>query len=615
MAAAAASAVKGYAFLLLLLLLLLSLIFSSAGEAEAPLPSLLDRQEAQLHRLETLVESLSKTVSALESSLSACSSLRSDHPLPPNLEPLPSLVSLPPPSPSPAADRSPGVTVTKHKPLWSERFQFAAAVRLEASTTAATVLPYEDHDGLSKYFAVGDTRGRIYVFSSAGDVLIEIPSLSDSPVTSMLCYLSSPRNESLLFTGHADGSIAAHHLWLSAANGDDWLTLSLGSSRPFVRAPRELDAPPVLGLEMYQIGRTRYVLATDGGGRIRVFTENGTLYGTAVASSRPLAFMKQRLLFLTETGAGSLDLRSMVVKETECEGLNGSVPKAYSFDSWERSKAYGFTAGGDLVHVILLGDGANLKCRVRAMRRLEIDGPVSIQTIKGYLLAASLDKVFVYNISSQYFGRVGAPRPLFFASIHEIKSLFLNSDAKADGSSAGKPLIAADREKLVVLGFGDGCIGIYRPNFPVFKVETNAVVWSGPALLFLLFLIGIWQFYVKKKDSLGWVPEESFNASGTAASSLLGPGAGDRGYVDGSRAGDLRELRGGALRGPPRRYVSPPSRYPGGTGIPYRPHSTDPNFRGPAELKFRGQNIEPTGFAKRRESLFSNTPVADDHVN
>ncbi|XP_073106167.1 uncharacterized membrane protein At1g75140-like [Elaeis guineensis] len=610
-------AAKGDTFLLLLLSLSL---FSSAVAAEEPPPSLLDRQEAQLHRLEALVESLSETVSALEYSLSTCSAPPSHHPLPHTPETLPSLVTQPLPELAARGDRTLGVAVTKHKTWWSERFQFAAAARLEASASAsaATVLPYEDLDGLSKYFAVGDTLGRVYVFSTAGDVLIELPSISDFPVTSILSYLSSRRYESLLFTAHADGSIAAHRLWESAATGDDWTTLSVRSSGPFVRGPRELDPPLVLGLEMHQIGPTRYVLATDAGGRIRVFTENGTLYGTAIASGRPLAFMKQRLLFLTETSAGSLDMRSMVVKETECEGLNGSVSKAYSFDSSERSKAYGFTAGGDLIHVILLGDVPNLKCRVRAMRKSEIDGPVSIQTIKGYLLVASHAKVFVYNISSQYFGRVGAPRPLFFATIHEIKSLFLNSDTAAHGSSTAKILIAADREKLVVLGFDDGYIGIYRSNFPVFEVETNAVVWSGSALLFLLFLIGIWQFYVKKKDSLGWAPEESFSDSGitttTTTGSLLGGGAGDRAYVDGSRGGDLRERRGGVLRDPPRRYGSPP-RYPGGHGIPFRTGSTDSSFRGPAELKFRGQSIEPTSFATRREPLFPNTPVEDDHID
>ncbi|KAH7668775.1 WD40-repeat-containing domain-containing protein [Dioscorea alata] len=574
-----------------LLLLLISIPFAS------PDPVLLDRYDAQLRRLESLVDSLSHAVARLESSLASPAPIRQHE------------------MPSPAAT---GVAVTKLKPAWSDRFQFSAAARLESDPTCAAVLPYEDPEGISKYFAVGDSHGRVYVFSSSGDVLMELPSPSDSPVTAMLSYLSSRRNDSLLFAGHADGSLVGHRLSETIGAGDEWPSLSVGNTRPFVRAAaRELDSPPVLGLELHQAGRARYVLASDAGGRIRVFTENGTLYGTAIASSRPLAFAKHRLLFLTETGAGSLDLRSMVIREVDCEGLNGTLASAYSFDVLERAKAYGFTSGGDLIHVVLLGDVANLKCRVRAIRKAEVQGPVCIQAIRGYLLAVSQDNVFVYNVSSQYYGRAGAPRPLFSVTIQEVKSLFLNSDSVQDGSFVEiKPLIAADREKLVVLGLGGGYIGIYRSNFPVFKAESNAVVWSAPSLLFLLFLIGIWQFYVKKKDSLGWVPEDSFNTTGVGSSSgLLSTGATDRAFGDASRPAELRDLRGGTLRGPSRRYVSPPSRYPGGSGIPYRPASADPGFRGPSELKYRAQSIEPSGFAKRREPLFPAAQVSEDHID
>jgi hypothetical protein len=409
----------------------------------------------------------------------------------------------------------------------------------------------------------------------------------------------------------------------------------------------------VVHLEVHHAGRARYVLACDAGGRIRVFTENGTLYGTAIASSTPLAFVKQRLLFLTEAGAASLDLRSMSVRETPCEGLaealNGTRVKAYSFDPSERFKAYGFTEAGDLVHVLLLGDVSSLKCRVRAVKKSEIDSPVAVQTIKGYLLVASHDKILVYNTSSQYYGRVGAPRPLFATTIKDIKSVFAGSGGVLPSAPAGKPVIAADREKLVILGLGDGHIAIYRSNFPVYKPESNAVVWSGPALLFLLFLIGIWQVYVKKKDSLGWTPEETFNTSVTAPTgSLLNhptsdrafadstTRTSDRGYVDGAaRASDRSyvdaatrttdrgyadatravDLRGGALRSTPRRYVSP-TRYAGTSGIQYRPTSAEPGLRGTPELKYRGPGMEPPGFPKKRDTLFSNNQaVVDDHVD
>ncbi|KAJ6821306.1 putative membrane protein-like [Iris pallida] len=592
--------------LVLLLLLLLSPLSLSSIEHEEEEESsssslvslsLLDRQEAQIKRLEALVESLSKSVSTLESAVGS----RPDTQSLASVQSQPSIVA-------PA----------KLKPLWSEKFRLSATARLDSAATCAAALPYTDHGGAARYFAIGDSAGKIHVLSSAGDPVIVIPAVSDSEVTAILAYLSSSpsrRNESFLFSGHADGSVAAHRI-SESDGGDGWTALGLVGSRPFVRGSRDLDSPPVAVLELHQVGMTRYVVAADGGGRIRVFTENaGTLYGTAIASSRPLAFMRQRLLFLTETGAGSLDLRSMMVKETDCEGLNGSLAKSYTFDGSDRSKAYGFTAEGDLIHVVLLGDAGTLKCRVRSIRKSEIDGsPVSIQTIKGYLLAVTQEKVLVYNISSQYYGRVGAPRPLFFSSLQEIKPEAMNSNAVMDGSSLTKPLIATDREKLVILGLGSGYIGIYRSNLLVFKLESNAVVWSVPVLLFLLFLIGIWQFYVKKKDSLGWTPEETFTTSTTTPGSILGSGSGERAYPDGSRTGDMRELRGG-LRGPTRRYVSPPPWYPGGPGIPFRATSSDPGFRGAADLKFRGPNLEtPPGFPSGREPLFQNTQVAEDHL-
>ncbi|XP_022681610.1 uncharacterized membrane protein At1g75140 [Setaria italica] len=602
-------------------------VAGASAEAEA---ALLERHAAQLARLEELAESLDRSVRALESALA-----RSADPDPP------------PPGAASAAvgdRRAPqGVAVTKRRPVWSERFHFAAAARLGegAYAAAAAALPYEDADGLTKYFAVGDSRGRVFLEAAAS---------GESRVTALLAYLSPRRTDCLLFTGHADGSIAAHRLIESSPHGDDWLTLAAASSRLLVRG---IDAAPVAHLEAHHAGRARYVLSCDAGGRIRVFTENGTLYGTAISSSTPLAFVKQRLLFLTEDGAASLDLRSMSVRETPCEGLaealNGTSVKAYSFDPSERFKAYGFTEAGDLVHVLLLGDVSSLKCRVRAVKKAEIDSPVAIQTVKGYLLVASHDKILVYNTSSQYYGRVGAPRPLFATTIKDIKSVFAGSGGVLPSAPAGKPVIAVDREKLVILGLGDGHIAIYRSNFPVYKPESNAVVWSGPALLFLLFLIGIWQVYVKKKDSLGWTPEETFNTSVTAPTgSLLNhptsdrafadstARTSDRGYVDGTaRASDRSyvdsntrttdrgyadatravDLRGGALRSAPRRYVSP-TRYAGTSGIQYRPASAEPGLRGTSELKYRGPGMEPPGFPKKRDTLFSNNQaVVDDHVD
>ncbi|KAK9287617.1 hypothetical protein L1049_016053 [Liquidambar formosana] len=153
-------------------------------------------------------------------------------------------------------------------------------------------------------------------------------------------------------------------------------------------------------LEVHHVGRMRYILSSDVSGKVRVFRENGTVYGSVVPTSRPLAFLKQRLLFLTESGAGSLDLRNMRVRESECEGLNHSLAKNYVFDATERSKAYGITSEGDLIHVLLLGDIVNFKCRVRSKRKFDMEEPLVFQAIKGFLLIVNQEKVFVYNVSS-----------------------------------------------------------------------------------------------------------------------------------------------------------------------------------------------------------------------
>lgn len=96
---------------------------------------------------------------------------------------------------------------------------------------------------------------------------------------------------------------------------------------------------------MHYLGRKRYILATDAGGGIAVFREDGTLqlHGIVKPARRPLTFMKQRLLFLIENGISSLELKTMKLNESKCEGLNGSLVTAYVFDDVDRSKAYGFT--------------------------------------------------------------------------------------------------------------------------------------------------------------------------------------------------------------------------------------------------------------------------------
>ncbi|KAL6212925.1 hypothetical protein ACLB2K_018140 [Fragaria x ananassa] len=519
-------------------------------------------------------------------------------------------------------ERARAVSVTKYSPFWSDRFQFVSAVKLDSQATCIHVLPFRDSEGGSKYVAVGDERGRVYVFLKNGDVVVEFDTLLGSPITAMASFLSIYKNESFVVTGHRNGEILMHRVW-EGVSGEEWSSVMMESVSKFGTGE---DGLPVTILEVHHLGRMSYILASDVSGKITVYKENGAVHGSTMPSSRPLAFLKQRLLFLTETGAGSLDLRTMKIRESECEGLNHSLSRYYVFDATERSKAYGFTSEGELIHVLLLGDVMNFKCRVRSKRKFEMDEPLAFQAIKGCLLIVSGEKVFVYNVSSQHYVRVGAPRIIFSAGLDEIRSSFLNYQIM--DVDAGKrnvvPLIASDREKLVVLGLGGGYVGMYRSNLPVFKGESSTMLWTSPVFFFVLFLFGAWHFFAKKKEALtSWGgPDDPFSStSATAGAPLGGNSSGERSFVDSSsRNADMMDIRGGSLRGPSRRYVSPP-RYAGGATSSFRPgpadhnprsSSVDPNFRTASELKFRGSALESTGFPKRRESLFVNNQAMDD---
>ncbi|KAG2666599.1 hypothetical protein I3760_15G071200 [Carya illinoinensis] len=606
------------------------------SEAQTELSRKFVQQQVLLHKLEELVRNLSEIVTRLESKLPESSKVAStsddkhnhvkdkirkiDH----EAERLDKdFEDEGFESKTRERERGRAVSVTKYSPFWSERFQFVSAVKLDSNATCMNVLPFRDFEGLSKYVAVGDDRGRIYVFLRNGDVLVEFYTMSETPITAILSYMSVNKNESVVVTGHQNGAILMHRVW-EGSTGEEWSSVFMENAGKFVFAESGEDLPPINILEVHYVGRMRYILTVDGSGKIRVFTENGTLYGSTMPTNKPLTFLKQRLLFLTESGAGSLDLRSMKVKESDCEGLNNSLARNYVFDATERSKAYGFTSEGDLIHVLLLGDVMNFKCRVRSKRKFDSDGPLAFQAIKGYLLVVSKERVFVYNVSSRHYARVGAPRPVFSTSLDEVRSSFLTYqtvDVDAEGRRV-IPLVASDREKLVVLGLGSGYVGIYHSNLPLFKGEYNTMLWTSPVLFFLLFLFGAWHFFAKKKEALtSWGPDDPFSSTSATTGAPLGTGSGDRSFVDSSsRSADMMDLRGGGLRGPSRRYVSP-TRYPGGANSSFRPGpvdhnsrpaSVDANFRASSELKFRGSTLESSGFPKRRESLFISNQVGDE---
>ncbi|KAK8564811.1 hypothetical protein V6N12_058393 [Hibiscus sabdariffa] len=68
----------------------------------------------------------------------------------------------------------------------------------------------------------------------------------------------------------------------------------------FVAAEGGKDELPITSLEVHHVRRMRYILSINLSGKIRIFREDETLYGSVMPSSRPLVFLKQIVLFLTE---------------------------------------------------------------------------------------------------------------------------------------------------------------------------------------------------------------------------------------------------------------------------------------------------------------------------
>ncbi|EPS69911.1 hypothetical protein M569_04852, partial [Genlisea aurea] len=519
-----------------------------AGADENPAAVLHSKHELQLKRLEELVRDLSQLIARLESrfddSEAAIGKLLSEAIGRFSVK---------------ESERNPSSSVRKYSSLWTERFHFVSAVKLKSSVTCINMLPFRDSDGgTAKYFAVGDENGGMHVFSRNGDVSLEFDTFADphdaSRITAMVSYPSVYKNETAIVTGHENGRIVKHRMW-ETPTAEDPFALRVDGVVAFEATTTRSGGNKKIDLLQVQNlgGRKRSIMAVNGDGDISVFEEDGKLYGTASPASRPVAFLKQRLLFLSETGAGSLDLRTMKITEGECEGLNGSsFVRSYVFDAVDRSKAYGFTSEGDLIQTILLGDSKNFKCRIRSKRKLDLHPPLALQTIKGYLLIMDAKNLILYNISSQNYIRGSGVKPMFSASVDEIASSFTNHYSPL--GAAAVPLIATDGDKHVLVHVGGECVALFRSKLPGFRNGLNSILWTSPVLFFVAFLFGAWHFFANKKEALtSWGPDDLFSSDGTAPPPPPPPSSG--GSDDSSRNAETTvvETRGGSGL----RYISP----------------------------------------------------------
>ncbi|XWS39357.1 hypothetical protein CRYUN_Cryun18bG0046200 [Craigia yunnanensis] len=206
-----------------------------------------------------------------------------------------------------------------------------SAVKLDSDATCINILPFRDYEGLNKYIAVRAKRGNVYVFLWNGDVVAEFYTKCKLPIMAMISYMSM---RVLSLQDIKNGVILIHRIY-EGLNGEESGSTVMETIGKFVASENGEDGLPITTLEDHHVGRMRCILSIDLSEKNWVFRENGTLYGPAMPNSRPLVFLKQRILFLTNIDIGSLDLRSMKIKKSECEGLNHSLAQNYVFDATE----------------------------------------------------------------------------------------------------------------------------------------------------------------------------------------------------------------------------------------------------------------------------------------
>ncbi|CAM6096858.1 unnamed protein product [Calypogeia fissa] len=506
-----------------------------------------------------------------------------------------------------------GMLVVPYRPSWSEHFSFLSAVKVDGEVSSIHVLPQEGSDGETRY-VVGDMKGELYIFLWFGDLLLHYPTISTAPITSMLSY-TLQKTETILVTGHADGGVLVHQIRdpMEPGSGskDGRAKLSSIKTLHSLKAPspesvranigkrddgdggtedrmyRREASESVVDLELFKVGKMRYTVVVDKSGKIQLFRDNGTLHGVAQAPSQPLAFMRnpnaQRLVFLTQNGVGTLDIRSMQVRSNFCVDLNSSTVMAYAFDAVGRSRANGFTTEGDLVSVVLKGEMTTFECHVKKKRQLGIEGPFAPLALKGYLVAATPDHVLVFNTTSQTGFNyanfwVEGPRLIFSVPLKEIVLSFL----KTPISQSPWPVVASNRNRIVVLGFSGGYVGVFRSHLPMKPPDFSAKFSNTSILISGLVLLAMWQLMNRKRGAVN-TPVQSSSTPGDEK-------------ADSGRLG----LRDREKVAEPRRFKSPTRGYVVANPTPFG--SSSRNF------VLSGKDT----YSSRREPLFSsNQPVGE----
>ncbi|KAK9808867.1 hypothetical protein WJX72_005442 [[Myrmecia] bisecta] len=457
---------------------------------------------------------------------------------------------------------SPSKTVVRFRHTWSEHFTLLSAVRTDNRVTAVHAM-HDGSDGLCRYVVVGDADGHVNIFKPQGDLVYEFVTEQGSPVTAVASH-QLRTNESLLLTGHADGSLRVYMLHQQYVRdipaGQDVFTPTGIALQHVLVAPAagascatnecsqacsDSDQPaPVVLLDASSSGPGRQQFtAAHAVGSINLWRSNGTLRAHTTGSALPLAMRAGiNTAVLTVEGLSSIRGRGSNITQhaLSCRDLNGSrlVAAAWSEGaptskqpgpvSW---RGFAVTEEAELLTMSLgHGSQAGRHCQVRHRRSMTPStGGIALASVKDYLLAVSSEAVSVFNLTLNvaHYGP------------HDVLTEPLASLAAAFGQQVApvaQPLIATNGKRLVAVQLADQLVAIYQSNLPTTERHSfnHMVAWARPIAILAMIAIGTWQFSsrsrrVREDDMDMPFGQEDLHRAFGASLGGLGPHGNDAG--------------------------------------------------------------------------------------
>eukprot|EP00192_Tetraselmis_astigmatica_P024825 CAMPEP_0117676402 /NCGR_PEP_ID=MMETSP0804-20121206/16153_1 /TAXON_ID=1074897 /ORGANISM="Tetraselmis astigmatica, Strain CCMP880" /LENGTH=774 /DNA_ID=CAMNT_0005485537 /DNA_START=172 /DNA_END=2493 /DNA_ORIENTATION=+ len=438
---------------------------------------------------------------------------------------------------------------------WSDLMQPRVAMQTEADITAAKVVcstPQKGKEfGTCHYVILGDKTGALYFFHpSTGKLGAELDTGTGSPVTALHEY-TMRRNVTMLVTGHASGEVllhtihedvprsgprtknapeplrsakhasVAHHL-LNSSTWESQVavmaeTNEQGTGDWAVDAAKGL--PGVQLLETFKCGRQRCLAVAFSDGSIGSYYDNTTVRNfdsVTMAGEQPLSLRVSvtQVTVVYPSGIAFMPVRRKPnadnrIQLHDCKGLNESSLIAYQWDALVASRGYAVTDLGDLL-VVITGSGgprpdggrqsaaAGQQCFVRSRVSAALPGgPLVLAHIKGYLFAASPDNIGVFNTTNYY--RQGLQEVV----VEPLESLSAELQHSLPGP--GKPILATDRDRLLLVGLSGGLAAIYHSNLYVISPYdmSDMRAWTQPLFIAAMLIVGVWQFYRAKTNGKG----------------------------------------------------------------------------------------------------------------